>query len=68
MKSDKIELTLRCPECGQPLYTDILAKKNAWCLNEDCPLFVKRRPPFDLMFSYIQESFLCFSKEEMNKK
>ena len=53
-----MKLKLRCPECGDPLFTDELAHRHAWCLNEDCKLYIKRTPPYDLMFSKAGESFL----------
>ena len=52
-----VKLKLKCPECGNPLYTDEFAHKHAWCLNEKCKLFIKRMVPYDLMFSYGGQSF-----------
>lgn len=49
---------LKCPECGQPLYADELEPTHAWCNNEKCPLYIKRLPPYDLMFSHAQERFI----------
>jgi len=56
--STKVELDLACPECGESLYTDKLLSTHAWCINEKCKLYIKRAPPYDLMFSKAGESFL----------
>lgn len=52
-----VKLKIKCPECGEPLFTDRLEHKHAWCLNEKCKLYIKRVSPYDLMFSYAGQSF-----------
>jgi len=54
----RLELKIKCPECGEPLFCDELEHRHAWCLNEKCKLFIKRMQPYDLMFSMASESFL----------
>ena len=35
-------LTLKCPKCKQNLRSDDLMKNSAWCINEDCALFINK--------------------------
>jgi len=65
MDPQRLELTLICPECGRSLYVDELEYRHAWCDNPDCRLYIKRLPPYDLMFSKAGESFLSFVKEKV---
>jgi len=53
----EFRLVLKCPECGWALVSDELAHSFAWCANPDCKLFIKRVPPYDLVFS-AEDSFL----------
>jgi hypothetical protein len=60
----QFRLTLKCPECEWHLISDELEHKHAWCVNPDCKLFIKRMPPYDLMFSKAGESFLSLRESE----
>lgn len=60
-----IELKINCPECGNSLVTDELFHTHAWCKNKECKLYIHRIPPYDLMFSHVQESFLSEAVEEV---
>ena len=56
------KLKLKCPSCGRPLCSDEFAKHYAWCVNEACPLFIRRMSQFDLLIvsqgSFMTDEFL----------